>query len=303
MTSMNDAYDQVNLKLYVAVGVFALSAYLYNFLVTQYPGNNYLPGLFLICLVQLFLLSLGFNVLLGKYSYPVQITRQLIYLFLIYSLIALTTCAVQYTPFSLIDKKIIYFESFFHISINHLLDWTFSQPLFYKLLTASYDSILYQLMILPLLVALFGEFSRLKHYYFLILFTALIGFPLYYFFPTTAPASNLSSPFFLNAQHATGIKFNEIHNYIKPSTIQGGLVSLPSFHVMWAWICVYLIKPWPLAYYLLLIMNIFLTISCVLLGWHYCLDIVFSFIILCVAFYILKRLEYSEPVLMVQSIA
>jgi membrane-associated phospholipid phosphatase len=115
----------------------------------------------------------------------------------------------------------------------------------------------------------------------------LIGFIVYYFFPTTAPASVLHSDYFIKEQLATGLKFTQIHQYIQPTTLDGGLIAFPSFHVIWAWLCLYLIRSWFVVFYVFLFINILLIFSCVMLGWHYFLDIILSFLILLFCHYLL----------------
>ena len=56
------------------------------------------------------------------------------------------------------------------------------------------------------------------------------------------------------------------------------MISLPSFHINWAWLCVYLIRNWPIACSLLAMINIILVISTILLGWHYVIDILGSIV-------------------------
>lgn len=217
------------------------------------------------------------------------IAKNFFMLISIYALIAFATNAVQYTPFTPIDKYIIAFEDLFGFSMPDVLNWTYSHPLIFTILAVAYDSITYQLAFIPLIVLLTGEYLLIRRFFFMLLITATIGFPFYYFFPSTGPASNIESPFFMTAQYATGIKFQELHHYIQPSTIEGGMIALPSFHMIWAWLCVYLLKPWPLAWTILAVNNILLSLACVMLGWHYPLDLIFSTVILCFAFYCINN--------------
>ena len=73
-----------------------------------------------------------------------------------------------------------------------------------------------------------------------------------------------------------------------PTTNEGGLIALPSFHAIWAMLSVYLFKEWPVACFSLLSINIVLVASCILLGWHYPLDILGAFVTLGVSFYALQ---------------
>jgi membrane-associated phospholipid phosphatase len=203
-------------------------------------------------------------------------------------LIALATNAVQLTPFSPIDMYIVRFESKLNINMVRILEWTNTYPGFKDLLNVIYNSIHYQMSIIPLVIIVSGRFYLLREYYFLLLVTAIIGFAFYYFFPTTAPASIISSSLFSPEQTATGYKFNQIHNHINPTTKEGGLIALPSFHTIWAIFCVYLLKEWMIPCIILLVINVLLITSCVLLGWHYPIDILGGLILAAGGYYLLS---------------
>ncbi len=106
----------------------------------------------------------------------------------------------------------------------------------------------------------------------------------------------IDSPFFTEAQRATGIKFTQIHAHTKPDTFKGGMIAFPSFHVIWAWLCAFLIRDWPIAFGLLFILNTVVMLSCVLLGWHYILDIFGSILVIILAHMIhQKRAKTTQP--------
>jgi membrane-associated phospholipid phosphatase len=149
--------------------------------------------------------------------------------------------------------------------------------------------------ILPLFVIFTGRFYLIRKYYFYLLCTALIGFGFYYFFPTTAPASVFNHSLFFQEQIDTGLKFKQIHQFMSPTTNNGGLIALPSFHMIWAILCVNLIKKWTIPYVVLSIVNLLLISSCVLLGWHYITDIVGGLIVLLISYYLFKHSQI-EPI-------
>ncbi|MGL5741085.1 MAG: phosphatase PAP2 family protein [Legionella sp.] len=207
------------------------------------------------------------------------------------SLIAFTTNAVQLTPFPTIDRSIITLEKYFHINMKAILIWTNDHPQLKYVLGVIYDILTLQMTILPLLIIVTCRFHLIREYYFHLLCTTLIGFGFYYFFPTTAPASVIHSSLFSPEQLDTGIKFRQIHHYIHPSTIDGGLIAFPSFHTIWAILCVNLLREWIVSCVLLLINNLLLIASCVLLGWHYLSDIIGAFILLFISYCLLKYLR------------
>ena len=277
---------------FITIGIiillFSALAFSINHFWFHYFGNNYFPKDTLTAAIALLLMISGFHIQGEKYQPALRWTRELLFFYLTMSAIALLTNAIQYTPFPIIDSKLIALETFLHIDMVKLLAWTAAHPFLKQLLNLSYNSLALQMAFLPLLMIWLGKLEPVREYYFLLLITAALGFAIYYFFPTTAPASHFNSPFFLEEQKATGIKFMEIHNYIPVSTIEGGLIAFPSFHAIWACCCLYLVRRnyWLLA--LLLPINCLMLASCVLLGWHYLVDLTASAIIFLIALGILR---------------
>lgn len=274
--------------------VLALIALLTNDFIYKFPGNNYFPPNTIQMGLSLLLFYPGFKLLLGKDHYFSRAGLELIYFFLVMCIIALATNAIQNTPFSPIDSYIILLENYLNISIPALLSWTHSHPKLHLFLGFIYDSLSNQMCVIPLFIIGMGRTQLIREYYFLLLSTTLIGFSFYYFYPTLAPASFIDSHLFTPYQIATGIKFKEIHQHIPPTTIEGGLIALPSFHTIWALFCVYLLKEWPIACFILCIFNILLISSCVLLGWHYPSDILAGFVLVFFAFLVLYYLKKSD---------
>jgi hypothetical protein len=251
-----------------------------NFFIFKYPGINYLPSVFLQAVISLPVVILGLQLLFDKQHFSVLLTKEILFYFFTLSCLAILTNAAQYTPFQPIDYSIITLENKIDIDMHSLMAWTATMPWFKDILLFSYDSLSYQLLIIPILLIISGRISDLRELYCLLLISGIIGFSIYYFFPTTAPASILHSPFFTQSQLDTGIKFREIHQHINPSTEDGGMISFPSFHVIWAWYCLYVLRYWKLLFYMVLPLTLLLIVSCVLLGWHYPTDIVGSFIVI-----------------------
>jgi len=264
--------------------LLSVLAFCVNLYVYKYPGNNYFPPNVINLFIILLLIYVGCVLLFGKKStslaYVVEITR----LYVIFSIIALATSAVQYSPFKPIDNYIVQFEHLLNIDLVKIIAAVHDYSFVNYILKISYDSLTYQMVFLPILAIIFKETTALNKFYIFLLLTLLIGFTIYYFLPTTAPASILNSPFFSEYQKATGLKFNQIHNYISPTTIEGGLIALPSFHVIWACICLQLARNWLIIYVILLPINISIIFACVILGWHYPSDVLASTIVLLMAY-------------------
>jgi len=286
----------------LAVLSLALFTYSANYIVYQYPGNNYLPPDYGTVLILLLIFYAGCRLQFNRQNRLTSVAVQLIAFYGVISCIALCTNGVQYTPFPPIDKHLIQLERYMGINLPLMLDWLQSHPLLKFCLAVSYDSLAYQIAFIPLIIILFSTKNtpdykpRLYRFYLLILWSSFWGFGFYYFFPTTAPASNMDSPWFIQSQYDTGLKFYQLRHYIQPTTMDGGMIAFPSFHSIWALLCLYLIWPWKWAFLLLLLVNTGLLISCVLLGWHYPLDILASVILLMFCQWLINFVLRSENV-------
>lgn len=276
----------INCLLLLSVSLMALFI---NSYYLHYVGNNYFPDHSILFGLILVLTLAGIHLQFSSKHVSFFIVREILFFYLIMSAIALITNAAQYTPFKPIDNLILSLESSAKIDMAQLVAWTAHKPLLKKLLTMAYASLEYQMAFLPLLIIFTLNTNKIRTYYFLLITSALIGFSIYYFFPTTAPASNLYSLFFTDEQRATGIKFHEIHNHLAPTTLAGGLIAFPSFHVIWAWFCLYLTYGYRWLFSLLLPLNGMILASCVLLGWHYPLDVLGAALVILMTHYLLGR--------------
>ena len=275
--------------------LLSLSAVLINYYIYKYPGNNYFPAQSGAIIILLVIFYLGLVIYFGKNHKKSRMGLELLRFFAVMSVIALATNAAQLTPFPIIDKYILALETILHIDFNLILQWTYSHSFIAAMLKVSYASLAYQMCIIPLLLIGLSQYSLLNNYYFLLFFTTIIGFSFYYFFPTIAPASMIKNSLFTQEQFATGIKFQQIHHHIAPSTIEGGLIALPSFHCIWAIFCTYLLQKWRVLFFFSFILNSLLIVSCVLLGWHYPIDLIAGALLAFFAIYLLKFLPERYP--------
>lgn len=262
-----------------------------NNYVYQFPGNDFFPENVPLLALLLILFNLGLRLYFPQTSKARIIGQELFYFFCIMCVIAFATNAVQLTPFPPIDQSIVDFEKRIHINMEAIVKWTNNRPQFKNILSIIYDSLTYQMSLLPLIIIFTCRIHLLRTYYFLLLCTTLLGFGFYYFFPTMAPASIMNSALFSADQIATGLKFQQIHHHINPTTNEGGLIALPSFHVIWAVLCVHLLREWRIPFLILMIINTFLIASCVLLGWHYCTDLIGSAVVLLISYYLMKKCQ------------
>lgn len=274
---INPVFFGVLITFAILLSIIAIALNTYIF---QYEGNPYLiEGNFGSLLIAI-LIYTGLLLWFG-WCHPItSFMKELLYFYLTLNCMLLMTYSVQYTPFPPIDRFLVEIDKRSYINFNDILVWMHHHAWAKSILSFIYQSIFYQMIFIPIALIIFKQFKVLREYYFFMISTLLIGFIFYYFFPTTAPASMFDSPYFLNSQKATGLKFQQIHQHLSPTTMDGGMVSLPSFHVIWAYLSLYGLRIWPSVCWFLFPINLLLALSCVVLGWHYPIDLVGSAIVI-----------------------
>ena len=266
-------YALVAVIVIASIAMFSVNRYWYRF-----PGLFYFEPSFLGLSMLLYMIRSGLKLQFGLSDDAelLKFMKELsVYAFIIVVVI-FATSAIQYTPFNPIDKKILMVEHYLHLDLKAAIAWLASKSDISVGATFIYNSVCYQVLFFPILVMLWRRYNVFYEFYFLVLVSWIIGSMIYYFFPTTGPASVIDSPYFIEAQRATGLKFWQLHHYIQPVTEDGGMIAMPSFHVIWAWLCVYLMRPWPFVFWPIFLINSIVAVCCVLLGWHYFLDVVGS---------------------------
>lgn len=198
-------------------------------------------------------------------------------------LVMYATIAVQLTPFAPIDAQLLRMDRAFHYDTVMIMDKLSHYKWLRSRLCQAYNFVDIELLILPVLLIVYRQFYSIKEYFYLVLSTTLIGYSIYYFWPTMAPSSVLTSVNFFNEQLNTGYKFYQIHHHIAATSNTGGLISMPSFHIIWAILCQH--STWRVRWLwcVLLPLNILVILSALFLGWHYFVDFLGSILVIAIA--------------------
>lgn len=273
--------DEIQLAILLAC-VFFIAALLHiiNWMTTDYVGVNYLvkaPQCYIApVLLILWYLAKRFQQYTPKLA---QLTWFYSSYFVIYTVVGFLANGVQYTPFEPIDAWLLQIDHWLGFSVNQALQWGHSSTWFYYSLSLAYDSLIYQLIIIPTVIFfLSSRYHRPIYRYFKqLLIGGLLGMMIYYFLPSVAPAHFVNSAYFSAAEHNTYWKFYELHHHIPILSPGGGMVAFPSFHVIWALLLLRLAWSVKWLFVPLLIINTLLILATVLLGWHYIIDVIGGF--------------------------
>lgn len=188
---------------------------------------------------------------------------------------ALMAEAIQSTPFSPIDTDLLKLDRMLGVNTIAIMQWTFSHPFLCRVLGTEYGTMGAQLLLIPLLITtVFHRQKEAEVFYIANMSAILVGFMIYYFFPTISPAGVLQSHYFLPEEKNLPLLFYQIHHHIKITAQTEGLIAFPSFHVIWAILLTYVCRSLSkLIFYPVLCMNILLVLATVMLGFHYMTDV------------------------------
>lgn len=287
MNQMNPLNKQIRfiILLFILIIIVASIFIGLNLWRYHYTGNNYFPADGLKIGITFVLIYIGSWIYSGPSSKMSLIALHLMAYYCLLAMIALLTNAAQYTPFALIDQSIEAIETnWLHVNLMEIVTWTHQHMTLGRILVWVYNSLSLEMVICPFLLIVTLQRTYLYEYFILMSMTALIGFCFYYFYPSNGPASVFESHYFTASQLATEIKFSEVHHYLQPSTLEGGLIALPSFHTIWACLITYAMRSFKPLFIVLIFYNSVIIMACILLGWHYFIDLFSGLLVVFIAY-------------------
>lgn len=279
---VNCNHDEIKIMVLLIITItIGLLLHIINWTFTGYPGINYLvkspQRYFFPFMIALWWLAKRYHHHTPRLA---NITWFYTSYFLIYTSLGFLVNSVQYTPFSPIDPWLIQVDNLLNFNSVTALQWGHASPFITTCLQIAYGSLMWQLLIIPAIVFLYTQSSSLILRYFKqLLICGLAGMLIYYFLPTVGPAHYFESPYFSVSEHNTFLKFFEVHHQLPILSASGGIIAFPSFHVIWALLIILVARPIKWLFYPLLLLNTLLILSTLLLGWHYLVDVIASFIL------------------------
>ncbi len=244
-----------------------------NALGPRYTGAEYFPALFVIPLLTAFNVWLTGARQAARTGTPKPWLTDLgAYALAMLGLAALVQ-GMQYTPHAPIDPALLACDRRLGWDTAGALAWVAARPTLRWWLTRAYESTDLQLALAPLLPLLSRDARRSRVFVHAMMYASVLGALCYWFLPSSGPASVVGSPHFPWVQRATYMKYSQVHSWSPVTTVWGGMVAFPSFHVAWAALTVYAAAGdrralWPVA-----ALNVVVAASTVVLGWHYLVDV------------------------------
>ena len=297
MLSKKSSTNQ-QIKLHVILSalimLIASAMILFNFFTYQYEASSYIAANGFIILFPGFLI----------YYFSKSIEETLPTLrFLLYGLwlmiiitfaINIFTVAIQYTPFSLHDSELHQLDVLLGFNIMHFLDWTHRYPWLIKICRLAYSTVIVQLLAIPFILIFLQQQRRFSVYVNVCMMASIVGYLIYYFYPSSTPAHIFTSPYFTEALYSVSQRFYDVQHHIPNTQIYAGIIGFPSFHTIWAICAVYAVKNYKPVFWSLLIWNSIVLFSTVALGIHFLVDVIAGAVIVIAAIPIAEAFAFGK---------
>ena len=209
----------------------------------------------------------------GKFPYASFVAVNLAFYALTAAVMGVLTTGIQYTPFPRIDPALARWDAALGWNTIEVLRWIAERPALRSFLNFCYNTTEMQLVVAPFVAAYAHDKRRLRVFIYGIVYSSIVGSLIYYFFPSSGPAGIFESQDFLAVQRLTHLKYEQVHNFQPVTTLLGGLIAFPSFHVAWSVLATYAALPRKNIFIGLAVLNVLVISSTVLLGWHYLVDV------------------------------
>lgn len=253
--------------------VLAASLFVVNAVFFQYTGISYFPReCWWLGFVALDFAVFG-HIVRHRSPYASFVAGSLAFYALIAAVMGVLTTGIQYTPFPRIDHTLASWDAVLGWDTVKVIRWVAERPKFRSFLNLCYNSTELQLVIAPFFAAYAHDKRRLRVLLYGTVYSSMLGSLIYYFFPSSGPAGIFNSEDFFAVQRLTHLKYVQVHNFQPVTTLLGGLIAFPSFHVAWSVLATYAALPYKKIFWGLVVLNSIVIASTVLLGWHYLVDV------------------------------
>ncbi|MBV53002.1 MAG: hypothetical protein CL816_02930 [Coxiellaceae bacterium] len=274
-----NSMDWVIIKCLILFIVFVVTFFVVNELTFQYAFVNvfhsYQAVLFLSCVIAYSLavasgIQSGYLILVVKGAglMGIAIGLQIV----MTGILITTPFPLQDEWFYRVDQAIGYEQK---VTIQFIID----HPLLRVVLAHAYNSLKTMAMLVGIALLISMKLVSYYRYIAYFLITFLIGSLIYYFFPSTDVSSIIPSKIFSPSAYMVVEQFKLEHNYKPISQFAIGLISMPSFHTIWAMVITFSL--WNVRYlrWIALCYSVIVVISALCLGAHFLVDILAGLVI------------------------
>src|SRR3990167_140298 len=268
-------------KIFLSCCIFAMMLACITFLWNFYHQNYYLDfqwigGIQGVYIVTFFCMAYFLSVFV-RIPYPtvVRVWKSVAMLYISLSILEICNTAILTTPFPTHDQWMVHTDRLLGFHLLPILRVLHGYASIQSIIWSCYFSLLAAIHFLPISLSFDQNPKVMYHYYCSFIVSIIIGYLIYYFFPTmTSPAAVYPHQYFtafqLNTLHQ--FQLEHLHKIIHFNLI-GGIISFPSFHAIWAVFVIYFLWPYGWIRYVGIIYGILIFATSVLTGWHYLVDV------------------------------
>ncbi|ODN43892.1 phosphatase PAP2 family protein [Piscirickettsia litoralis] len=226
--------DKLSVIFSFVLILLSLVVYYINYKYTHYLSLENPPLITNFILICLALVLLSFSLgLFGAFP-KIGLMFKLISIYLIGWVAIFCAYNIQFTPFKNIDSFLYQTDLSLGLNQNNIISWVYQHHYLHYFLTIVYNSLEGQALILPILACFIINRKDVEMFLLKFSILNLIGCVIYYFWPTASPASILEHKYLLSGQISLALQFKQIHQGVLPTVVGNGLISFPSFHVIWS---------------------------------------------------------------------
>lgn len=286
MTDLDRSFLGLSAVLLLLCGIcLMVNQYDHQFQIVDFP--NVLLSQHLL-LLSLPMYGLGF-VLYKKYQ---SLGFFLKAVGMIYGVALLMLCAdtaVFTTPFVLQDPFFNALDKKLGFNLVSLMQHIRHYPKVALGLEFLYFALLYVVKLLPLILAALQEETAVYRFSISFIISCILGFTIYYFLPTTAPADVISTKLFNPFQYHLVAQFQQIHTHQTPQFSQAGLIGFPSFHTIWAILLAYTCWSRKKLLYGVSIFSFLVIVATLASGWHFLSDIIGGVLVAFISIFLTEK--------------
>lgn len=208
--------------------------------------------------------------------------------------ILFATSAVFTTPFPLQDAVFFHFDALLGFKQGAFMGFVHSHHVLDDYLQFCYFLLVQVALLVPIVLALLNDARAMYRFLLVLMVATFIGFAVYYFWPTTAPVSQMHSPYFTSLQHQDVLQFIALHSHHKLMHYGSGIIGFPSFHVIWALLVVYGFWKYKILRSIALVFALSVMVSTLSTGWHYVADVLAAVGVVFLSVFIVERFVLGQ---------
>ncbi|MGY4506354.1 membrane-associated phospholipid phosphatase [Bradyrhizobium sp. GM24.11] len=198
--------------------------------------------------------------------------------------------------FPLVDRYLAAADAVIGFDWLAVFMWVHERPLIGKILFVAYDSGIFQLGVLLIVLNVLGRLERAREFVWLFVLTLLIVIPISWLLPAESAWVYFGVTDIANAYHLAHFSALRASQMPEISMAQvNGLITFPSFHTALGAILIYATRGIRILFPIYLVLNLLMIASTPSVGGHYFVDVLAGLAVVPCAIMILRWCQNIRP--------